>query len=439
MSLFKKIKNREEKISLVGLGYVGMPIAVAFAKKADVIGFDISKEKVELYKKGIDPTKEVGADVIKATTVEFTADENKLKEAKFHIVAVPTPVNSDHTPDLRPVESASRTVGRNLTKGSIVVFESTVYPGVTEEICIPILEKESGMKCGVDFKVGYSPERINPGDKVHRLETIVKVVSGMDEESRDVIAKVYELVVDAGVHRAESIKVAEAAKVIENSQRDINIAFMNELSIIFNKMGIDTKAVLKAAGTKWNFLNFSPGLVGGHCIGVDPYYLTYKAEQLGYHSQIILSGRRINDDMGKYVVENLIKNLIKADVPVKDAKVAILGFTFKENCPDTRNTRVIDIVNELKEYGIDPMIADLEADAEEAEHEYGIVFDSLEDIREMDAVVVAVGHDQFLKFTQEDFHKMFKEGSNESRVLIDIKGILDRKEYETAGYKYWRL
>ena len=439
MNLYEKIKNKEEKISLVGLGYVGMPIAVAFAKKTEVIGFDISTEKVELYKKGVDPTKEVGDDVIKETTVEFTADENKLKEAKFHIVAVPTPVNADHTPDLKPVESASRTVGRNLTKGSIVVFESTVYPGVTEEICIPILEKESGMKCGEDFKVGYSPERINPGDKVHRLETIVKVVSGMDEESLDIIAKVYELVVDAGVHRAESIKVAEAAKVIENSQRDINIAFMNELSIIFNKMGIDTKAVLKAAGTKWNFLNFSPGLVGGHCIGVDPYYLTYKAEQLGYHSQIILSGRRINDDMGKYIVENLIKNLIKADMPVKDAKVAILGFTFKENCPDTRNTRVIDIVNELKEYGLTPMIADPEADAEEAKHEYGIVFDSVEDIKGMDAIVVAVGHNQFLNLTQEDFNKMFKDGSNESKVLLDIKGILDRKEYEEAGYKYWRL
>jgi len=439
MNLYEKIKNKEEKISLVGLGYVGMPIAVAFAKKTEVIGFDISTEKVELYKKGIDPTKEVGDDVIKDTTVEFTADETKLKEAKFHIVAVPTPVNADHTPDLKPVESASRTVGRNLTKGSIVVFESTVYPGVTEEICIPILEKESGMKCGEDFKVGYSPERINPGDKVHRLETIVKVVSGMDEESLDIIAKVYELVVDAGVHRAESIKVAEAAKVIENSQRDINIAFMNELSIIFNKMGIDTKAVLKAAGTKWNFLNFHPGLVGGHCIGVDPYYLTYKAEQLGYHSQIILSGRRINDDMGKYVVENLIKNLIKADVPVKDAKVAILGFTFKENCPDTRNTRVIDIVNELKEYGINPMIADPEADAQEAKHEYGIDFDSVEGIKELDAIIIAVGHDQFLKFTREDFEKMFKDGSNESKVLLDIKGILDRKEYEAAGYKYWRL
>ena len=439
MNLYEKIKKREEKISLVGLGYVGMPIAVAFAKKAEVIGFDISTEKVELYKKGIDPTKEVGNDVIKATTVEFTADETKLKEAKFHIVAVPTPVNADHTPDLKPVESASRTVGRNLTKGSIVVFESTVYPGVTEDICIPILEKESGLKCGIDFKVGYSPERINPGDKVHRLETIVKVVSGMDEESLDDIAKVYELVVDAGVHRAASIKVAEAAKVIENSQRDINIAFMNELSIIFNKMDIDTNEVLEAAGTKWNFLKFSPGLVGGHCIGVDPYYLTYKAEQMGYHSQIILSGRRINDDMGKYVVENLIKSLIKADVPVKDSKVAILGFTFKENCPDTRNTRVIDIVDELKEYGINPMIADPEADAEEAKHEYGLVFDSLEDLKDMDAIVIAVGHDQFLNLSQEDLNGMFKIGSNDNKVLLDIKGVLNRKEYEEAGYKYWRL
>lgn len=439
MNLYEKIKNKKEKISLVGLGYVGMPIAVAFAKKANVIGFDISESKVKLYKQGIDPTKEVGDEVIKNTTVEFTSDENKLKEAKFHIVAVPTPVNSDHTPDLTPVESASRTLGRNLTKGSIVVFESTVYPGVTEETCIPILEKESGLVCGVDFKVGYSPERINPGDKVHRLETIVKVVAGMDEDSLDTIAKVYELVVDAGVYRAESIKVAEAAKVIENSQRDINIAFMNELSIIFNRLGIDTQAVLKAAGTKWNFLNFSPGLVGGHCIGVDPYYLTYKAEQTGYHSQIILSGRRINDDMGKYVVENLVKNLIKADVPVKNAKVAILGFTFKENCPDTRNTRVIDIVNELKEYGITPLIADPEADAEEAKHEYGIEFDTFSSIKEMDAIVLAVGHNQFMKLNQIDFDQMFKESNNQEKVLVDIKGILDRQLYENEGYQYWRL
>ncbi|PKM90617.1 MAG: nucleotide sugar dehydrogenase [Firmicutes bacterium HGW-Firmicutes-10] len=439
MNLYEKIRDREEKISLIGLGYVGMPIAVSFAKKVNVIGFDISKEKIELYKRGIDPTKEVGNEIIRDTTIEFTSDEKRLRESKFHIVAVPTPVNSDHTPDLRPVESASRTVGRNLTRGSIVVFESTVYPGVTEEICIPILEKESGMICGKDFKVGYSPERINPGDKVHRLETIVKVVSGMDEESLDIIAQVYELVVIAGVYRAESIKVAEAAKVIENSQRDINIAFMNELSIIFNKMGIDTNAVLKAAGTKWNFLKFTPGLVGGHCIGVDPYYLTYKAEQLGYHSQIILSGRKINDDMGRYVAENLIKKLIKADVSVKDAKVAILGFTFKENCPDIRNTKVIDIINELKEYGIHPIIADPEADSDEAVHEYGIEFETIEEIFDMDAIVIAVGHDRFLNLSDKDFERMFKKAPNENKVLLDIKGLFDRKKYESLGYRYWRL
>lgn len=439
MSLYNDILSKKAKIALIGLGYVGMPIAVAFAQKANVIGFDISKAKVELYKQGIDPTKEVGDAVIKATTVDFTADEARLREASFHIVAVPTPVNADHTPDLRPVESASATVGRNLTKGSIVVFESTVYPGVTEDICVPILEKESGLKCGVDFKVGYSPERINPGDKVHRLETIVKVVSGMDEESLDTIAKVYEMVVDAGVHRAESIKVAEAAKVIENSQRDINIAFMNELSIIFNKMGIDTKAVLKAAGTKWNFLNFFPGLVGGHCIGIDPYYLTYKAEQLGYHSQIILSGRRINDDMGKYVAENLVKKLIKADISVKAAKVAILGFTFKENCPDTRNTKVIDIVNELKEYGISPAIADPQADKEEAMHEYGIEFVDISNIKDMDAVLIAVGHNEFLNLAQDDLDNLYKDVPNSQKILLDIKGILDRDKYTSAGYRYWRL
>ena len=438
LDLYQQIVTKEANISLVGLGYVGMPVAVAFAQKANVIGFDISEEKVDLYKQGIDPTKEVGNKVIKETTVQFTSDESELKKAKFHIVAVPTPVNNDHTPDLRPIQSASRTLGRNLTKGSIVVYESTVYPGVTEDICVPILEQESGLKCGVDFKVGYSPERINPGDTVHRLETIIKVVAGMDEESLDIISKVYELVVDAGVYKAESIKVAEAAKVIENSQRDINIAFMNELSIIFNKMGIDTKAVLKAAGTKWNFLNFSPGLVGGHCIGVDPYYLTYKAEQLGYRSQIILSGRRINDDMGKYVVENLIKNLIKSNISVQDAKVAILGFTFKEDCPDTRNTRVIDIVEELKEYGITPMIADPVADIEEAKHEYGVSFKSIEEVKEMDAVILAVAHKEFMELSEAEIASWFKS-SNDDKVLLDIKGVLNRNEYEAKKYKYWRL
>lgn len=439
MNLYEKIVNREEKIALVGLGYVGMPIAVAFAKKVDVIGFDLNEKKIELYKSGIDPTNEVGDEVIAKTTVNFTADETRLKEAKFHIVAVPTPVNSDHTPDLTPVEGASRIVGRNLTKGSIVVYESTVYPGVTEDICVPILEKESGLKCGVDFKVGYSPERINPGDKVHRLETIVKIVSGMDGETLDTVAKVYELVVEAGVHRAANIKVAEAAKVIENSQRDINIAFMNELSIIFNKMGIDTKSVLEAAGTKWNFLKFYPGLVGGHCIGVDPYYLTYKAEELGYHSQIILSGRRINDDMGKYVAENVVKNLIKADVSIKNARVAVLGFTFKENCPDTRNTRIIDIVNELYEYGIAPKIADPVADAAEAKALYNVEFVDMSEISDCDAVILAVAHDAFANLKQTDFDKMFASADNTKRVLLDIKGLLDRDEYEKAGYNYWRL
>src|SRR5690554_3617310 len=344
MTLYQNILNGSEKISVIGLGYVGMPIAVAFARKVDVIGFDINKEKIELYKNGIDPTKEVGDEEIKKTTVDFTSDSSRFREAKFHIVAVPTPVREDKIPDLYPLESASRTLGRNLTKGSIVVYESTVYPGVTEDICIPILEKESGLKCGVDFKVGYSPERINPGDKVHRLETIVKVVSGMDEESLDIIAKVYELVVDAGVYRAKSIKVAEAAKVIENAQRDINIAFANELSIIFNKLNIDTLSVLEAASTKWNFLRFYPGLVGGHCIGIDPYYLTYKAEQTGYHSQIILAGRKINDSMGKYVAENVVKNMIKADKPAKGSTVAVFVITFKENCPDVRNTKVVDVI-----------------------------------------------------------------------------------------------
>jgi UDP-N-acetyl-D-galactosamine dehydrogenase len=435
-NLYEKLIKREEKLSLVGLGYVGMPIAVAFAKKIDVVGFDLNAAKIELYKNGIDPTREVGDDAIKATTVDFTADETKLREAKFHIVAVPTPVNDDHTPDLSPVEGASQILGRNLTKGSIVVFESTVYPGVTEEVCVPILERESGLKCGVDFKIGYSPERINPGDKVHRLETITKIVSGMDEETLDVVAKVYELVVEAGVHRAESIKVAEAAKVIENSQRDINIAFMNELSIIFNKMGIDTQSVLKAAGTKWNFLNFYPGLVGGHCIGVDPYYLTYKAEMLGYHSQIILSGRRINDDMGKYVAENVVKKLIVADKPVRNAKVAILGFTFKENCPDTRNSKIIDIVNELREYGIEPLITDPTADAEEAKKLYGVEFVDIGTIKNMDAVVLAVAHTEFKNLSMQDMDALYGEGK---KVLIDVKGLLNRKEYEAAGYSYWRL
>ncbi|RDC49760.1 nucleotide sugar dehydrogenase [Acinetobacter sp. RIT592] len=421
-----------------------MPLAIAFANKVNVIGFDVNKEKIELYKQGIDVTNEVGNKDLKETTALMTSDETKLKEAKFHIIAVPTPINDDKTPDLRPIIGASRVLGRNLTKGSIVVYESTVYPGVTEEVCIPILEKESNMKCGVDFKVGYSPERINPGDKLHRLENITKVVSGMDEESLENIASIYELIIDAGVHRAESIKVAEAAKVIENSQRDINIAFINELSMIFNKMEIDTKAVLEASGTKWNFLKFYPGLVGGHCIGVDPYYLTHKAEQIGYHSQVILAGRRINDGMGKYVGESTVKNLIKANKQVKGAKVAILGMTFKEDCPDVRNSKVIDIINELKEYGINVFVADPIADENEVKREYGIELTKFENIKNMDAVIVAVGHKEYMELTLESIKKLYEEkpeslNSEDKLVLVDVKGIFDKKEAQLKNYLYWRL
>ena len=437
MNLYENLLTGKEKLAVVGLGYVGMPIAVAFSHKIKVVGYDLNEEKINLYKKGIDPTREVGNEAVSKCTVDFTAEENKLKEAKFFIVAVPTPVHKDHTPDLSPVESSSTIVGRNLTKGSIVVYESTVYPGVTEDICQPILEKESGLVCGVDFKIGYSPERINPGDKKHRLNNIVKIVSGMDKDTLDTVAKVYELVVEAGVHRAESIKVAEAAKVIENSQRDINIAFMNELSIIFNKMGIDTKSVLAAAGTKWNFLKFQPGLVGGHCIGIDPYYLTYKAEMLGYHSQVILAGRRINDDMGKYVAENLVKMLIKANRPVRDGKVGILGFTFKDNCPDTRNSRVIDIYNELGEYNIVPIVCDPVADAAGAKRIYGLDFVDMDKFKDLDALIVAVSHDPFKKLTMDYLNSMFSQrGQN---VLLDVKGIYNKEVCNEAGFAYWRL
>lgn len=436
INLFGQLINKAAKLSVVGLGYVGLPLAVAFAKHLDVIGYDLDKQKIALYQNGVDPTKEAGNDAVHDSSVEFTANANRLREAKFHIVAVPTPVREDHTPDLSLVEGASRILGQNLTKGAIVVFESTVYPGVTEDVCAPILEKESGLVCGADFKIGYSPERINPGDKVHRLETIQKVVSGMDAETLDIIAKVYSIVVKAGIYRAESIKVAEAAKVIENSQRDINIAFMNELSLIFHKMNIDTQAVLRAAGTKWNFLPFQPGLVGGHCIGVDPYYLTHKAESMGYHSQVILAGRRINDDMGKYVAENTIKLLIKAGKQVQKAKVAILGVTFKENCSDVRNTRVIDIIKELRDYGVEPQIVDPVADADEAKRLYGISLSSTSDIREVDAIILAASHVEFSNLARSDMDGFFGGGQ---KILLDVKGIFDRAEYEAADYLYWRL
>lgn len=439
MSLYENILRRNEKVAVVGLGYVGMPIAVAFAKKVDVIGFDLNEKKIELYKAGIDPTNEVGNDEIQNTTVKFTSDETKLREAKFHIIAVPTPINSDKTPDLSPIEGASRIIGRNLTKGSIVVYESTVYPGVTEDICVPILEEESGLKCGVDFKIGYSPERINPGDKVHRLENIIKIVSGMDEESLDEIAKIYELVIEVGVHRAGSIKVAEAAKVVENSQRDINIAFMNELAMVFDRMGIDTKEVVEAMNTKWNALGFTPGLVGGHCIGVDPYYFVYEAEKLGYHSQIILSGRKINDGMGKFVADAIIKKLILANKIVRQSKIVILGLTFKENTPDIRNSKVVDIIDYLRDYGVEPVVVDPEADADEAKREYGIELVDINEVKDADCLVLAVAHDLFKQMSLDEVDNLFGKFNNWDKVLIDVKSILDRKEIEEKGYSYWRL
>ncbi len=439
MSLYEKIVNREEKIALIGLGYVGMPIAVAFAKKAEVIGFDLNEAKINLYKQGKDPTNEVGDDAIKASTIEFTADETRLKEAKFHIVAVPTPVNDDHTPDLSPVEGASLIVGRNLTKGSIVVFESTVYPGVTEDVCIPILEKASGLKHGVDFKAGYSPERINPGDKVHRLENIRKIVSGSDAESLEEIANVYNMVIEVGTHKVSTIKTAEAVKVVENSQRDINIAFMNELAMVFDRMGIDTAEVVEGMNTKWNALGFRPGLVGGHCIGVDPYYFTYEAEKLGYHSQIILSGRKVNDGMGAFVADATIKQLILADKAPSQSKVVILGLTFKENCPDTRNSKVDDIIKRLNEYNINPVVIDPWADKADAKKEYNVDLADMSEAKDADCVIVAVAHDCFKELSLSDIDKMFIDTDNSKKVLIDVKSLYDRDEVAKTGYKYWRL
>lgn len=440
MSLFEKIKLGEEKLSLVGLGYVGMPIAVAFAAEGvEVIGFDLNETKIDLYKSGIDPTHEVGNEIIESTTVEFTANAEDLRKAKFHIVAVPTPVNQDKTPNLEPVIGASEILGKNLTKGSIVVFESTVYPGVTEDVCVPILEKESGLKCGMDFKVGYSPERINPGDKVHRLENITKIVSGMDEESLEEIRNVYDLVIKVGTYPVSTIKTAEAVKVVENSQRDINIAFMNELAMVFDRMGIDTSEVVDGMNTKWNALGFRPGLVGGHCIGVDPYYFTYEAEKLGYHSQIILSGRKVNDGMGAFVADATIKQLILVGKAPKNAKVVILGLTFKENCPDTRNSKVEDIINRLKEYEINPVIVDPWASEKDAMYEYGVRLTPLSQISDADCIILAVAHNEFKDMGIDELDKLFKRGEKDEKVLIDVKSILDKEAIEEAGYRYWRL
>ena len=439
MSLYEKIKSSEEKISLVGLGYVGMPIAVAFAKKVKVVGFDLNEEKINKYKSGIDPTKEVGDEAIAASTVEFTSDPAKLREAKFHIVAVPTPINLDKTPDLNPVESASRILGQNLVKGSIVVYESTVYPGVTEDVCVPILEAESGLKCGVDFKVGYSPERINPGDKVHRLENIKKIVSGMDAETLDEVAKVYEIVIEAGVHRAGSIKVAEAAKVVENSQRDINIAFINELAMAFDKMGIDTSEVIDAMNTKWNALGFRPGLVGGHCIGVDPYYFVYESEKLGYHSRIILAGRQINDDMPVFVGDNIIKKLVLANKTVRQAKVVFFGVTFKEDCPDVRNSKVMEIVKYLEEFRIKPILVDPLAEPDEVKRAYGYELSDISEAKDADCIVLAVAHADYKAKSLADWDKYFVDCPNNEKVIVDIKSMLNRTEVEDKDYRYWRL
>ncbi len=440
MQLYQKLVNKEENLSLVGLGYVGMPIAVAFAKKGiNVIGFDLNKDKINQYKSGIDPTLEVGNEAIKNTTVQFTSDEADLKKAKFHIIAVPTPVNTDHTPDLTPVIGASEIVGRNLVRGSIVVYESTVYPGCTEDVCIPILEKESGLKCGVDFKIGYSPERINPGDKVHRLENIHKIVSGCDAESLEEIKNVYDIVIEVGTHPVSNMRTAEAVKVVENSQRDINIAFMNELAMVFDKMDIDTNEVVDGMNTKWNALGFRPGLVGGHCIGVDPYYFTYEAEKLGYHSQIILNGRIVNDSMGAYVADAAIKKMIEAGQAPKKSKVVILGLTFKENCPDTRNSKVDDIIKRLNTYGIDPIVVDPWASERDAMLEYGVTLTKLEEVSGADCVIVAVAHNEFKAMNIADIKKLFKDGADDEKVLIDVKGLYKIDELKSSGLKWWRL
>lgn len=437
--IYQGLIGGTEKLALVGLGYVGMPIAVEFAKHVKVIGFDINEKRIKEYTNGIDATNEVGA-AIKETTVEFTADPARLKEARFIVVAVPTPVNEDNTPDLRPVEGASRTVGQNLAPGSIVVFESTVYPGVTEDICVPIIEKESGLKCGVDWKIGYSPERINPGDRVHTLTTIRKVVSGMDEESAREIKKVYDIIIKAGTFPVSSIKTAEAVKVVENSQRDINIAFMNEIAIICDKLKIDTAEVLDGMNTKWNALGFKPGLVGGHCIGVDPYYLTNISEKLGYHSQIILNGRQVNDSMGAYVADAAIKEMIEAGMAPKKATVVILGLTFKENCPDTRNSKVVDIINRLKEYEIHPVVTDSWADAEVAKQEYGVELTAWKDIPKADCIIVAVGHSEYRNMSMIQLKKLFRdEIPDNEKVLVDVKSLYRMDELNASGMRFWRL
>jgi UDP-N-acetyl-D-galactosamine dehydrogenase len=431
----KKMKMHNRIVSLVGLGYVGLPAAVAFGKQKQCVGFDINPQRILELKQGIDRTEETTSADLAAADILYTCDINDLKKADFHIVAVPTPVDDAHVPDLTPVERASETVGKALKKGDIVVYESTVYPGVTEEICVPILERESGLRCGEDFTVGFSPERINPGDKERSFTTIHKIVSGQNQETLDIVAAVYASVVTAGVHKASSIKVAEAAKVIENSQRDLNIAFMNELAVIFDRMGIDTEEVLQAAGTKWNFLPFRPGLVGGHCIGVDPYYLTYRAEQMGYIPQVILAGRRINDNMGRYVARKGIKLLLKNGLDISKLEAGVLGFTFKEDCPDVRNTKVIDIIKELEDYNARVYCCDPVADAPDAEHEYGVKFTTFADLPQVPILVVAVAHKEFKSLSLDELLAKVQPGG----VILDVKSILPKEEIRARGFILWRL
>ena len=439
MTIEKELINGISSLAVVGLGYVGMPIAVEFSKRVNVIGFDTNYKKIELYKNGIDPTNEVGDIAIKETSMTFTSDESLLKEASFIIIAVPTPVNTDHTPDLTPVVSASTIVGRNLKPGAIVVYESTVYPGCTDDVCIPLLEKESGLICGVDFKVGYSPERINPGDKVHRLVNIKKIVSGIDEETLLYIKQVYDLIISAGTYRVSSIKTAEAIKVVENSQRDINIAFMNELAMVFDRMGIDTNEVVDGMNTKWNALGFRPGLVGGHCIGVDPYYFTYEAEKLGYHSQIVLNGRIVNDQMANYVADTAVKQMVLAGLTPKYSKVVIMGLTFKENCPDIRNSKVYDLYKQLLSYGIKPVVIDPFASKDEALKEYDIELSSIDSVYEADCIILAVAHDEYKNLPLSKLLSYFKNTENENKVLIDVKGLYSIKDLDESGVCYWRL
>ncbi len=423
-------------VAVIGLGYVGLPLVVEFGKHFRTIGFDISVSKVESCLKGVDPSRELSDEELSASSrAVYTADPSMLAEADIIIVAVPTPVDNAHIPDFRPLIGSSTSVGRHMKKGAIVVYESTVYPGATEEVCIPVLERESGLKWKHDFFVGYSPERINPGDKEHTLTKILKIVSGDTSETLDKVAKLYETIILPGVHRASSIKTAEAAKVIENTQRDLNISLMNELSIIFDKLGIDTTEVLEAAGTKWNFLKFKPGLVGGHCIGVDPYYLTHKAEMLGYNPQVILAGRRINDGMGKFIAEQTIKHMIATGSYIKGAKVNVLGLTFKENCGDLRNSKVIDIIHELKTYGVEVFVTDPQAESDEAMQEYGVPLLTWADLPRADAIVAAVAHKEFTALTMDDFTKKLVKGG----AFVDVKAVFDRRAIECAGYKLWRL